>query len=86
VDGHAHQRSLHHRAALERAIEVGEGEPYEARPQTDVGRRRVLGLDATDAFERTKDRQRRALEQKLPRQERAVQLPRRELLMGRRPP
>ena len=50
-------------------------EALEARPEADVGVRRVLVLDAADALERSRNRQSRALEEQLPREQRPVQLP-----------
>ena len=52
VDRRAHQRALHDLPALERAGEGGALEALEPRPQADVHRRRVLGLDAADALQR----------------------------------
>jgi hypothetical protein len=50
-------------------------EALDARPEPDVHRRRILGLDAADPLERLRDRHSTALEQKLACEQRAVQLP-----------
>ena len=78
MDGAAHECSLHDRPALERPCEVVVAEGLEARPEPDVGIWRVLVLNAADAFERTGDGQRRAFEEELAGEQRAVQLALRE--------
>ena len=78
VDRLAHQRRLDHRAALERPRQVAPPETLEARPEADVGVRRVLVLDAADPLERARDRETHALEQELSREQCAVQLALRE--------
>ncbi len=74
MDRLAHERGLDHRAPLERAGEVVAPEPLEARPEPDVGVRRVLILDAADPLERARNREARAFEKQLAREQRAVQL------------
>jgi hypothetical protein len=73
VDRRAHQRRLHDLPPLQRPREVTQGEPVEPRPEADVRGRRVLRLQAADSLERPRHRQPGALEQELPRQQRAVQ-------------
>jgi caffeoyl-CoA O-methyltransferase len=63
---------------LERPGEVVALEPLDARPEADVPRGRVLGLEACNALDGTGERQLRALEQKLSCQQGAIQLALRE--------
>ena len=74
VDRRAHQRPLHDAAALQRARQRVALEALQPRPQPDVHRRRVLRLQAAHALERPRDRERRALEQHLAGEQRAVEL------------
>src|SRR6185436_14663400 len=82
VDRPSHERRLDDRSALEGAREVGAAEPHDARPQPDVGVRRVLILDSADPLEYTRDRQTGALEQELSGEQGAVQLTLREGSLG----
>jgi beta-lactam-binding protein with PASTA domain len=82
VDRHPHQRPLYDRAPLERAREVVALESGQARPEPDVRRGRVLRLDSAHALEGPWERELGALEQQLPREERAVQLPFRQHPLG----
>ncbi len=82
VDRRAHERRLHDRAPFERARQVITPEAVEARPEPDVRVRGVLVLDPADALERARDRERRAFEQELAREQRAVQLALREDSLG----
>jgi hypothetical protein len=83
VDRHAHQRRLDHAAVLQRAGQGRALEAGEPRPQPDVHRRRVLGLDAADRFQRARQRHPRSLEQELAGEQRAVELSPRERLHAR---
>ena len=78
VDRAAHERRLNDGSTLEGPGEIVPSEAVEARPQPDVGVRRVLVLDTADSLERARDRQAGALEQELSREQRAVQLAPRE--------
>ena len=55
-------------------VSVVAAEPGQPRPQPDVARRRVLRLEAADLLDRLGDGQRRALEQQLAGEERAVEV------------
>jgi hypothetical protein len=74
MDRCAHQCRLDGGLALERAGQRVPFEALEPRPEPDVHRRRVLGLDPADPFERPWDRQRGPLEQELAREQGAIQL------------
>ena len=74
MDRRAHQRPLDDAAALERTGQLVALEAFDARPEADVHRRRVLRLDPADPVERLRNRRFRALEEQLPGQEGAIQL------------
>jgi hypothetical protein len=78
VDRPAHERPLDDRAPLERAREVVAVEAFEARREADVRVGGVLVLDPAEALDRTRDANRRALDQELACEERPVQLTRGE--------
>jgi hypothetical protein len=78
VDRHPHQRPLDDLAALERPGEVRTREPVATRPQPDVRRWRVLRLETADPLEGPPEATPAALEQRLSREQRAVQPTRRE--------
>ena len=73
VEGRPHQRALDELPLDYRAVEVGELEPGEARPEADVRRCRLLGLQATDPFHRPDDVDIGRLEEQLPRQHRPAE-------------
>jgi hypothetical protein len=75
MDRAPHERRLNDRAALERGGQRSALEPLEPRPQADVHRRRVLGLDPGDPLERPRQRHPAALEQQLAGEQRPVELP-----------
>jgi len=75
VDRRAHQRRLDDRPALERAGQRVTLQALHARPEPEVHRRRVLRLKAGNSLERSRNGQPRPIEQQLPGQQRAVQLP-----------
>src|SRR5688500_6204852 len=74
VDRDADEGALDDALAPECARAVLPAEAFEPRPETDVRRGGVLRLQAADLLERARDRELRPLEQKLPREQRAVQL------------
>jgi hypothetical protein len=78
VDGRAHERPLHCTPPLERTREIAEREALEHRPETDVRRRGVLGLQTGDPLERAPDRDPGAGEKELAGEDSAVERPRRE--------
>ena len=55
VDRHPHERPLDDRPLLEQPGEVVAAEPLDPRPQADVHRRRVLGLQAAHQLQRPGD-------------------------------
>ena len=73
VDRHPHQRRLDHRPVLEGVGQRVATEGRETRPQPDIARRGVLGLEAADLLDRLRDGQRCPLEQQLAREQGAVQ-------------
>ena len=74
VQGRAHQRALHDRAVAEGRLERGDGERLRPRPQRDIRRVRVLGLEPGEPSDGLLGAPWRALEQRLPEQGRPVQL------------
>ncbi len=78
VDGAPQERSLYDGAVGQGQGEVLTSEPLHPRPQSDVHRRRVLRLEPAHALEGAGDGGPRTLEQKLAREERAVELALRE--------
>ena len=74
MDGRAHQRPLDDAAALERTGQLVALEAFDARPEADVHRRRVLRLNPADPVEGLGNGRLRAFEEQLPSQEGAVQL------------
>jgi hypothetical protein len=78
MDRRAQQRPLDRRAPLQGAVELVALEPRDPRPQADVNRRRVLGLQAGHPLERPRYRHLSALEQHLARQQGPVERPRAE--------
>src|SRR5439155_25529942 len=66
------------RAAHEATRQLLLAKPFEPRPEGDVRRRRVLGLEGHEPLDRLHDRETLPLEQKLSREERPVQLTQRE--------
>ena len=76
VDRRTHQRGLDDPSVLERGREVAPAEPGDARPEADVTRRRVLGLEPADVLDDGLDRPGGALEEVLAGQQGAVQRPR----------
>ena len=78
VDGRAHERPLHCTPPLERTREIAEREALEHRPEADVRRRGVLGLQTGDPLERAPDRDPGAGEKELAGEDGPVQRPRRE--------
>jgi hypothetical protein len=75
VDRDAHERPLGDRAPLECVREVVALETCEPRPEADVHRRRVLGLDAADSLQSPWQWEIRALEQQLAGQQGSVEFP-----------
>ena len=73
VDRHPHQRRLDDAAVLEGRRERVAREVAQSRPQPDVARWRVLRLEAADLLDRVGDRERRAFEEELARQQGAIQ-------------
>ena len=84
VDRLAHQRGLDDGTPFEGSREIVAPEAFEARPEPDVRVRRVLVLDAAEPLQRTRDRQARTLEKKLPGEQCAVQLALRESALRHR--
>src|SRR5207249_199927 len=82
VDGAAHQRALDHAAVDEGLGEVVPGEPCEPGPQADVAGRCVLGLEPTNLLHSYTHGEGAALEQLLAGQERPVEHPPGEGLLG----
>ena len=74
VECAAEEAPAHDRAPLERARELLAAEALDPRPEVDVRRLDALRVQRADALERARDRQAGALEQELPREQRAVQL------------
>jgi hypothetical protein len=74
VDRRAHQGCLHDAPALQRPRQRVALQALDARPQPDVHRRRVLRLQATHSFQRARQRGPRPLEEKLAREQGAVQI------------
>ena len=70
----AQQRPLNHPALLERGRQRRAAEVAHARPEADISRWRVLRLQSADALDRLDQWQRRALEQELAREQRAIEL------------
>ena len=62
-------------SARVRSLEL---EPLQPRPEPDVAGGRVLRLEPADLLDRARERHPRALEQQLAREQRAVELARRE--------
>ena len=84
MDRAAHERRLNDGSALQGLREIVPSEAVEARPQPDVGVRRVLVLDTADSLERARDLQTGALEEELSCEQRSVQLTLREGSLGGR--
>ena len=78
----AHHGRLHHLAAQDRALERIAREARHARPEPDVRRRRPLRLHPGEPLDRWQHADALALEQQLPRERRAVQLPQRQDSFG----
>jgi hypothetical protein len=74
VERRAHERALDDAPLGDRSIEVGRPEAGEPRPEPDVGRCRLLGLEATDPFRGRHDVEVGAFQEQLPGEGRAVQL------------
>ena len=74
MDRRPHHRGLDDAPALEPAGDGVALEPLDPRPEPDVHRRRVLRLEPAHPLEHARQRRAHALEQHLPREERAVQL------------
>ena len=83
MDRPAQHRRLDDAAPLERTRERLALEALDARPESDVGGRRVLSLDPAHPLDRARQRQVRRLEQQLPREQRAVQLAPGQETLGR---
>jgi hypothetical protein len=75
VDRDPHQRALDDLALLQGLRQRDGGEVPQPRPQPEVHRRRVLGLDTAQPLERVRRRSVRALQQQLPREQRPIELP-----------
>jgi hypothetical protein len=75
VNRAAQQGRLDDAALLQRPGQRVAREVAQAGPQTDVGRRCVLGLEPTDAFERLRQGERRALQEELASEQRPIELP-----------
>jgi hypothetical protein len=84
VDRDAHEGALHHGPVVEGGVEIGAHESRESRPQGDVHGRRVLGLDAGDAFEDGRNREIDPLEQELASEQCSVQASSRQHPLGHR--
>ena len=67
-----------------RPLELRDLEAFEPRPEGDVRRGRPLRLERAEALDRARGGQARSLQQELPREQRAVQLPQREDAFGYR--
>ena len=74
VERRAHERCFHDTPTCHRAHEVVGREPVDARPQTDVRRRRPLRLDARHALDGLGDREPVSPEEELSRERRPIQL------------
>jgi hypothetical protein len=74
VDRRPEERRLNDGAVLEGNGQLVPREPREARPQPDIARWRVLGLESADLLDRVDDREARALEEELPGEECPVQV------------
>src|SRR5919197_3422023 len=74
MQGRTHEGRLQDLGSIDRAGEVVALESRKPRPQRDVRRRCPLALEAGKALDRIDHAEPVALEQKLPRQERAIQL------------
>ena len=74
VNRDPHHRPLNRAPLLQRLRQVGHVEFLEPCPEPDVAAGRVLGLKATDCFDRLDHRLRRAFEEELAGQQRPVQL------------
>jgi hypothetical protein len=83
VDRRPHQGRLHGPPLLQRLGQRLATEVSQAAPESNVRRRRILALQAGNALERLGQRHPPALEQQLPRQQRAVERPRRERSVSR---
>ena len=83
VDGRAHERHAHRPAALDECGEIFGAKIAKPGPQAEIGWRRGLRLQADQMFQRSGRRHRCALEQELPRKQRAVQGTERERLPRR---
>jgi hypothetical protein len=77
VDRRPHQRRLDDGAVLERPRQVFALEAGDPRPEADVPRWCVLGLEAADLLDRLGERQPRPREQQLTLEQRAIEGPRR---------
>ncbi len=73
VDGRSHQRDPHSLAVGEQLGQLGMLEAFQPRPQADIGRVGRLRLHADKMIDHIDRRHRNALEQVLPRQQRAVE-------------
>ena len=72
MDRAAHQCPLDNGPPLEGARQSIPSEPFQPRPQPDVGGWGVLRLKPADAFDGPRDRKIRRFEQELPGEQRAV--------------
>ena len=78
MHGAAHHRRPHDRPPLQRTLQLVVREAVDASPEPVERREDVLRLQPTDRLERAHDRHAPALEQQLPREQRAVQLAQRQ--------
>ena len=74
VQRRAHERRLDDMSPLDCAQQLLRAESLEARPESDVWRRRPLRLERTDALHGLRHAEPRPPQEELARQERAVQL------------
>src|ERR1700694_5463641 len=84
VQRSAHQRGLINEMRRQRLLQLFALEIPNPRPQADVGRRRVLRLHTRETLDRSHRVDVYALEQHLPRERPAIELPERYRLLNRK--
>ena len=82
MERRAHDRRADDGSAFEGALEVGDGQVREARPERDVGLVGVLRLEAGEPADGRRDVAGLALEESLAVERRAVEAPRRKSILG----